>query len=204
MQANLKRTAPAIALTLAILLGVALGLGRDVAYAADGDLDFMITTDFAGGLDEARAVAVQPDGKVVAVGSTQLGGPDTSDFALARYNSDSSLDTAFGNGGRVTTDFFGGDDVAHDVAVQPDGKIVAAGAAHWPGSNSSEFAVARYNPDGSPDVTFGNSGRVTLTIQGSIQNAAYSIALQPDGRIVLAGHTLSGFGDPRFGLARLN
>ncbi|WP_248783003.1 delta-60 repeat domain-containing protein, partial [Streptomyces exfoliatus] len=81
-----------------------------------------MTTDF-GGDDVAERVAVQADGKIVAVGRA---GGAFRDFALARYNTDGSLDTTFNGDGRVTTDF-GGDDVAERVAVQADGKIVAVG-----------------------------------------------------------------------------
>src|SRR6266508_2960252 len=96
------------------------------AFAAAGALDTSfdgdgkVTTDF-GGLDEALGVAIQPDGKIVAAGTN--GG----DFALARYNRDGSLDTSFDGDGKVTTDFGAPFDLALGVAIQPDGRIVAAG-----------------------------------------------------------------------------
>src|SRR6185437_16414426 len=104
---------------------------------------------------------LQPDGKIVAAGTTNLGsGP--GDFALARYNSDGSLDTTF-NQGLVTTDF-GQDEWVTGVALQSDGRIVAAGTTSDDFTNptpTSSFALARYNPDGSPDSTFGSGGLVT-------------------------------------------
>jgi uncharacterized delta-60 repeat protein len=101
--------------------------------AADGDLDptfgsgGKVTTDFSGSDNVAQAIALQPDGKIIAAGSA---GPyPLVDFALARYNGDGSLDSTFGSGGKVTTDFFGSVDGANGVALQTDGKIVAAGLA---------------------------------------------------------------------------
>ncbi len=102
------------------------------------------------------------------------------------------LDPSFGSSGKVTTDF-GGSDAASAVAIQTDGRIVAAGR-----SGSGDFALARYNVDGSLDPTFGSSGMVMTDFGGS--DAASAVAIQPDGRIVTAGR--SGSGD--FALARYN
>src|SRR5262249_51395919 len=114
-------------------------------YNPDGSLDAgfgtggKVTTAFGSGLDHANACTIQADGKIVAVGA------DGGDFALARYNSDGSLDGTFGTGGKVTTDFGGQLEEAFGVAMQADGKIVAAGAA------AGGFALARYYPDGHLD-----------------------------------------------------
>jgi uncharacterized delta-60 repeat protein len=164
-----------------------------VRYNADGTLDTSfgtdgrVTTDF-GGLDEAHAVVVQPDGKILAAGSTYS--PFLSGFALARYNPDGSLDAGFGSGGKVTTSF-GGIDGAGGLVLQPDGRIVAAGGGGPPG----DFALARYNADGSLDTGFGSGGRVTTDFGSS--DRAEDVVLQRDGRIVAAGT-----GDGRFALAR--
>ena len=103
--------------------------------ADDGDLDKSfgvggkVITDFSGGEDEATAVAIQNDGKIVAVGSTiKPLVAANRDFALARYNADGSLDKSFGTGGKVATDF-GNSDIALAVAIQQDGKIISAGKA---------------------------------------------------------------------------
>jgi uncharacterized delta-60 repeat protein len=182
-------------------LGVAVVcLAASPASAAAGDLDGIfgtggtVTTDFAGNGDEARAVALQPDGKIVAAGGA-LGA--SVDFALARYRPDGTLDTAFGTGGKVTTDFGSGEQ-AYAVAVQPDGKIVAAGGA------VTGFELARYNADGSLDGTFGAGGKVTTRFGlGLPFTRAHAIVLQPDGKIVVAGTATSAtVGD--FGLARYN
>lgn len=150
----------------------------------------LVTTDFAGGVDRAFALALQPDGKAVVVGDSD------ADFGLARYNLDGSLDTAFGSGGKVITTF-GGTDQASAVAVQGDGKIVVAGQTDT--GVSIDFALARYNPDGSLDAAFGSGGRVTTNFTGSSDDVASAVALQLDGKIVVAGGT-----DENFALARYN
>ena len=104
------------------------------ALAADGDLDLTfgiggrVTTDFVGSSDAATAIAIQSDGKIVAAGMASSN--QDGDFGISRYNGDGSLDTTFGIGGKVTTDFSGRGDGAHALAIQSDGKIVAAGVAH--------------------------------------------------------------------------
>jgi uncharacterized delta-60 repeat protein len=110
----------------------------------------------------------RPTGKIVAAG-VAFGGPFSS-FALARYNMDGSLDIGFGTGGKVTTDF-AGSGAAFAVALQTDGKIVAAGRAFV-----SEFALARYNMDGSLDMSFDTGGKVTTDFGGNA--AALAVALQ--------------------------
>ena len=104
----------------------------------------------------------QPDGKIVAVGGvlrSTSGDSSFSDFALARYNPNGSLDTSFSGDGKQTTDFAGSDDEATGVALQSDGKVVVVGRTGFgsPFGNSFDFAVARYNPNGSLDTSF--SGR---------------------------------------------
>jgi len=129
----------------------------------------------------------------------------TYDFALARYNPDGSLDAGFGIGGKVTTDFFGEDDVAEAVVIQPDGKIVAAGsAARTSALESIDFALARYNSNGSLDTSFGSGGKVTTDFFGRLDGAS-SCAIQPNGNIVVGGFTSHGGSDQStedFALAR--
>ncbi len=157
------------------------------------DTDGKVTTDFAGSLDQAFALAIQADGKIVAAGLA-LPGPD---FALARYNTNGSLDTGFDTDGKVTTDFAGESDVAFGVAIQANGKIVAAGLASVAGD--SNFGLARYNTNGSLDNTFSVDGKVTTDF-GSGINQAFGVAIQPDGKIVAAGETSTG--DLDFAVAR--
>src|SRR5262249_19737343 len=120
-----------------------------VRYNADGSLDKTFGTGGKGITDLGRAdrasgVGLQSDGKIVAAGRAYT---TTYKFALARYNTDGSLDSNFGTGGTVLTDFGGGNG-ATSVALQSDGKIVAAGDGYSGGNN---FALARYNADGSLD-----------------------------------------------------
>ena len=170
-------------------------------FNADGSLDTnfgtgggKVITDMGSGnrAEEATAVAIQPDGKIVVAGYAAIPNvppapqlPPT--FALVRYNTDGSLDTSFGTGGRVSGGVNG---QAYAVAIQPDGKIVLAGEFSFgtSGSDSSDFTVARFNANGSLDTSFGigGSGQVATDI-GTHTNSARNIVLQPDGRIVVSG-----------------
>jgi uncharacterized delta-60 repeat protein len=173
--------------------------------SAAGDLDpsfgngGKVTTDFSGNNDVATCVAIQADGKIV-VGGTSTDPAGNSDFALARYNTDGSLDTNFGSGGKVTTDFFHDNDSLNAIAIQPDGKIVAAGSASRPGQGP-QFGVARYNPDGSLDLSFGSAGKTTTNFPG--QDIAYAIAIAPGGKFIVVG-TSSVQPVSEFALARYN
>src|SRR6476659_154052 len=155
-------------------------------YNPDGSLDTSFSSDGKqttdlGGFDQANGVALQADGKIVVVGFTGGG-----DFALARYNSNGSLDTSFSGDGMQTTDF-GGNDQAKAVAVQGDGKIVVAGNG-GPGG-----AVARYNPNGSLDTSFSGDGKQTTNFL-----SASGIALQGDGKIAVVGSSGNDFGLARY------
>jgi uncharacterized delta-60 repeat protein len=152
-------------------------------YNANGTLDTSFsgdgrqTSDF-GGFEEARGVALQADGKIVAVGAAG------SYFAIARYNSNGTLDTTFSGDGRQTTNFGGDFDQANAVALQSDGKIVVVGS----GGPDTAFAVARYNPDGSLDPSFSGDGMQTTAIFSPGGAGANGVALQADGKIVAVGY----------------
>lgn len=139
-------------------------------------------TSIGGQFDFARAVAIQSDGKIVVAGSAAFG---ADDFALARYNTDGSLDTSFDGDGKVTIAFGVTTDVANAVALQADGKIIAVGRR---GSVviGGDFAIARFNPDGSLDTSFDSDGKVTTDF-GTMSDEAYAAAIQPDGKIIAAG-----------------
>jgi uncharacterized delta-60 repeat protein len=110
-----------------------------------------------------------------------------------------TLDATFGTGGREITNIEGNFDMARGVVVQPDGRIVAAGVAL--GDRGSDFGLARYDSDGTLDASFGTGGRVTTPFPGATVANAFSVALQPDGKVVVAGWTnLDGGAD--FALAR--
>ncbi|MGF1471805.1 MAG: hypothetical protein ACFB50_08705 [Rubrobacteraceae bacterium] len=172
----------------------------DPTFNPTGATPGIVTTSVGGSGDsQAKSVALQPDGKIIAAGYARDGSGD-QEFALARYDPNGSLDSGFGNDGLAITDVGSGDSVAFDVALQPDGKIVDVGET---GGNSApqEFALARYNPNGSLDGSFGNNGLVTTNVGGSGLSFAFAVALQPDGKIVVAGFAGEGFGT-KFALAR--
>ncbi len=189
-------------------------ISPQVARAAAGDLDAtfgtggMVTTDINRSTDIANAVAVQADGKLVVVGQTYKQNDfSNEDFVVTRYNPDGTLDTTFGRGGKVRTDFPGLAAVPSSVVIQPDGKIVVAGGAFPLFTFAGNFEVVRYNPNGSLDRSFGNGGIVTTTFpEGSY---AFDVALQPDGKIIAAGTVFVDFipgesSNTDFALARYN
>ncbi len=186
-------------------------------YDTDGTLDASfgtngkVTRDFGGLTDRASAVAVQADGKIVVAGFTTPAGSCGSgceDFALARYDVDGTLDPSFGTGGTVTTDFEGLGDQGRALVLQPDGKVVVAGfttPAGGCGGGCEDFALARYHTDGTLDASFGTNGKVTHDF-GGLTDRASAVAVQADGKIVVAGFTTPagscGSGCEDFALAR--
>jgi len=164
----------------------------DPSFGGDG----IVKTDFTPRPDVAFSVTVQSDGKIVAAGGSNLG-PQNPKWALTRYDTDGSLDHTFGGDGKVTTDFSPGDDDIYQVVTQPNGKLVAVGQS---GGDDTMFGVARYNRNGSLDPSFGNDGQVTTNFTPRY-DSAFPVAIQPDGKIVVAGQAgVNGFAN--FGLAR--
>ena len=149
----------------------------DVTFSGDGKM----TTNFSSAFDDALGVAVRANGKIVAAGHA---GSDK--FALARYNPNGTLDATFSGNGKVTTNFSPVSDLATAVAIQANGKIVAAGTA---GSTefSGTFALARYNPNGTLDTTFSGNGKATTDFTPGEQDVAFGVAIQANGKIVAAG-----------------
>jgi uncharacterized delta-60 repeat protein len=151
-----------------------------VRYRPDGSVDPSFNASLS--ISSCSALALQPDGRIIAVGSVYTNG--NSDFALVRYNRDGTFDTTFGAGGMVRTDLRSSGDVAHAVALGSDGRIVVAG---WTSvGNRVEIAVVRYLPDGRLDPAFGAGGIATTAI-GPANADARTVLIQPDGRIVVAG-----------------
>ena len=166
----------------------------------------LVMTDMGGGLDDhANAVAVQPDGKTIVAGEARKDPNSLATFALVRFNKDGKLDLSFGTGGKVFTPFdeFNGSG-ALAVAVQSDGKIVAAGHAANPDAHHDTFALARYNADGTLDDTFGKGGLVLTAIYGPTgagpTDRANAVAIDSQGRIIVAGESGSFLYD--FAVAR--
>ena len=170
-----------------------------------GGLGKIASLSISAGNDHAyAAVALQPDGKIVMAGAC------SNDFCLARLNADGSLDTSFsGPGGLAAGKFMlpmgQSDDIAYALALQPDGKIVVAGACN--NGVNYDFCVARLNPNGSRDSSFGGPGGagngLFLLPMGASDDWATAVSLQPDGKIVLAGYCYA-VSDYDFCVARLN
>jgi uncharacterized delta-60 repeat protein len=166
----------------------------------NGDPDFCVVrlntngstdTTFGGGVvtltipnrsEVVRALAIQPDGKIVLAGDCSNG--SNNDFCIVRLNTNGTPDNAFGMSSASTSDIGGGNDRATALAIQPDGKIVAAGFCR--GATNIDFCALRVNSDGSPDPTFGSDGNVIVAV-GSNDDFGNAIALQADGKIVLTG-----------------
>lgn len=164
----------------------------DPAFGANGVAIHALSSSDA---DEALSLALAPDGRIVVAGCIRNGAPN--DFLVARFLTDGSLDTSFGGGGHAVVPFSSAPDLGLAVAVQPDGKIVAAGFGNN-GSNN-DFAVTRLDQNGFPDETFAAGGK-TLTMIGPRADVANAVAIAPDGTIVAAGRTVSTTAD--FGVVR--
>ena len=182
------------------LLGAAvsatIAVAAGGAQAAGGELDptfghgGKVTTDLGTKTyDEVAAVAVQKDGKILVAGSRATGSFDAGwsrqRFALVRYTAGGKLDATFGRGGKAVTDFGTQYYGAEAVAVQADGKIVAAGVSDTKGGEG--FALVRYTSSGKLDATFGHDGKVLTTFGAESDEEAHGVAVQKDGKIVVAG-----------------
>lgn len=174
-----------------------------VRFNSNGTLDTTfgnngkVTTNVVGFVDFVTAVAIQPDGKIVASGVGSGSTLASSNFATVRYNSNGTLNSGFGTNGIVVTDFFNNFDFPNDVAIQNDGKIVVAGeAGHHPtDASQDDFGIVRYDPDGSLDSSFGGTGKVTSDFSGGHSDQAHAVAAQADGKIVVAGQSFFSNGD---------
>jgi uncharacterized delta-60 repeat protein len=169
-----------------------------VRYNSDGSIDTtfgsngIVITD-VGSSEHAQSIFVQPDGKIVLGGDASV--TINTDFVLVRYNPDGSLDNSFGTGGKVITTF--GQNRRHILArilLLPNGKIIAVGGAdRIPDTitGPAAWVLARYNPDGSLDNSFGVGGKVE-TVTGSFDSLARNAALQQDGKIIAVGQFPNG------------
>ena len=170
------------------------------AAAAPGDLDGSFSGDGWVRTQEVRTetnnylpkgaedLAIQPDGKILAVGELQDGASYWY-FGVFRYLPGGELDLGFGDGGWVATEL-GSFPFAHAVALQPDGKIVVAGEGdcHLAGC----FVLARYNQDGSLDTSFGEGDGVVQTMFGQFGSRGFDVAIQSNGKIVAVGGRFRG------------
>ncbi|HEV7643971.1 MAG TPA: hypothetical protein VGO50_08535 [Pyrinomonadaceae bacterium] len=147
----------------------------DTSFGTGG----LATTIIGTGTSNIAAIELLPDGRILAGGTASNSG--TTDFALARYNTDGSLDTSFDGDGMVLTPVGAGNDTLRGIVVQSDGKIVAVG------SSSNDFSFARWNIDGSVDTTFGTNGKTIVNLGGT--ETASGLALDPLGRATFAGRS---------------
>lgn len=171
----------------------------DMAFGTDGEVTFDLANDY----DFLYDVVVQPDGKIVA-GGFGTTGAGARDVLLLRLLADGSLDPSFGSGGVVSLDLDGGIDDVRALALQPDGKIVAALRSADAGGDF-RFGIARFLPNGALDSGFGNSGLAFVDFTG-LPAYAWGVAVQADGKIVASGTTETGAGGVEtrdFAIARL-
>ena len=180
----------------ALLLGITLGISSDT-FAAPGSVDTSFGASGAAlvalssGDDLAYGITVQPDRKVLVAGTSSAG-----DFALLRLQPNGLPDPVFGNAGKAIHSF-GQFELARSVVVLGDGRIVAGGSGLTAGG-SRDFAVIRCLPNGSLDPQFGTGGLVTTDLQGGFNDHAFCMAVQPDGKIIVAGYHRLGIAMVRY------
>jgi uncharacterized delta-60 repeat protein len=193
------------------------GSGLDFAvarYNSNGTLDGSfgkggkVVFDFFGSFDQANGAVLQPDGKIIVVGSASYDSNNRDiGFALARFNTDGSIDFGFGTGGRQITDFFGAGAKANSIVLQSDGKFVVAGTASDSATRpvATDVALARYQSNGSLDPAFGIGGETAIPFPDSATEQGNAVALLPDGKIIVAGTAFKTFATPPdFALVRYN
>ena len=180
-----------------------------VRYNINGSLDSsfgnggQVTTFFGSQDDYALSIAIQSDGKILLAGyGSSFDTTSHGAFAIARFNTNGSLDSTFDTDGKLTTLIGALNDRANYVAIQSDGKILVAGCSYWDagGWSLSDFALVRYNTNGSLDSSFNNNGIYTGYVNNN--NFSSTLAIQSDGKILLAGS--SGWTELRFTLLRFN
>jgi uncharacterized delta-60 repeat protein len=174
------------------------GIGRGevglVQYESDGSPD----KGFGGGdgmasarsVTQATSAALAPNGEIAVAGGFQS-------FLTGRFEADGSVDSGYDGEGALFPGWHGEGRLAYGVAVQKDGRVIAAGTIEDENSGEVDYAVARYDTEGANDTSFGEDGMVTTDFEGS-NNGARAIALQPDGKIVVAGGSEEGFGVVRY------
>jgi len=167
----------------------------DPRFSTDG----IVRADPTATFDDGLGIGVEADGQIVVSGGAGFTGPNER-FVMLAYHRDGSLDPTFGGDGMVFTDLTPKADVAFGLAIQGNGKIVAAGGAAQ-GEGDPKFGLARYKRDGSLDPTFSGDG-IEVTNFTPYDDGAYSVAIDPTGKIVLAGLAGNNGEAPRFAIAR--
>ena len=197
-----------------VVAGSTAGTTLDYAllrYNSDGTLDNtfgtngIVQTDFGGRDDQANAVAIQADGKIIACGtSTVLHANESADFSVARYNSDGSLDNSFATGGELIYDYSGKNNYAYAMAIGSNGKIVVVGASGgfkeaFPG----QMGIFRLNSDGTVDSTFNQNSIRQISFGNFTYASARGVAINPDDKIYVSGYAFNTSTDASFALIRL-
>lgn len=191
-------------------LGTSFVIAR---YNANGSLDSgfanggIFRYEFGSGYssDKLNGIALQTDGKIVAVGEVSVGNGNPA-FAVIRLNPNGAFDSTFGTNGIVVKDFFSSIDEATEVAIQTDGKILVSGWVTQGGVNNGttyDFTVLRYDTNGNLDPSYGNGG-IVFTDFGGRGDLAQTSVLQPDGKLIVAGWVSVPGSQYDFGLARYN
>lgn len=167
-------------------------------YMPDGSLDNTfgvngISNLYLSGIDNINCLVLQPDGKIIIGGSYDINS-SSANFLIARFKTDGTLDSSFGYNGKRIIDYNSSTDVIYSLALQPDGKILAAGSVAPAGIGTSAMCVVRFNPDGFYDSSFGNNGIALATIDNYYTSAA-GIVLQSDGKITACGRAVTASDD---------
>lgn len=176
-------------------------------FSEDGSLDAtfgtsgIYTASINGTDGRFNAAALQSDGKIIVVGYSVSGGRKA--FLVARFTADGALDTTFGSSGITTSSFGAGEDIAYDVAIQEDGKIVVVGSAESATSFMYDFVIARYTDAGVLDSTFNSTGYTIVPLKSDARDYAKNVALQSDGKIVATGPRETGNFSNSFNVATI-
>ncbi|GAB3469988.1 hypothetical protein GCM10027398_19210 [Azotobacter salinestris] len=161
---------------------------------ADGTLDTSFSGDGKAPIDfgsgGSESLTVQPDGRILVSGSSYDANSHHYDFSVIRLNADGTLDTSFNGDGKASFDIGGDDDIAHSQTLQSDGKILVAGVSRNTSTHNNEFSVIRLNADGTLDTSFSGDGKASFAIGGYVESR--SLAVQPDGKILMAGSSRKG------------
>ena len=192
-QERLTARVASILSALALVAAVASLAAAAPSRGGDPDPSFgsagLVTTDLTSDADRACCVAMQADGKIVVAGSEASVNGSAGHAFVARYLPNGTLDSSFGGSGVVRPRFSTGDDLVQALAIQPDGKIVAAGSVVAPDTN---IALARSNADGGLDAGFGSGGKVITAFAPSSRERALAASIAGDGKIVVAGAARGG------------
>jgi uncharacterized delta-60 repeat protein len=180
---------------------VTTGIIYDTAYnkisvtkfLSNGDTDTsfgsggIVVTSVSNSDDFGNAVTIQPDGKILLTGDSK------NSIVIARYNANGTLDQTFGTDGTVLSDFGTSESEAYGITIQNDGKIIIAGVSGPNAMNTNgNYGLARFNPDGTIDNSFGTNGKVVSDISSGHNDVAFSVKEQSDGKIVASGISYDG------------